>query len=75
MLTTLQPAGWPRPKGYANGMSGDGRVVLVGGQIGWDTEGKFAQGRVAQIELALRNVLAVLAEAQAGPEHIARLVW
>jgi enamine deaminase RidA (YjgF/YER057c/UK114 family) len=75
MLTTLQPAGWPRPKGYANGMAGEGRVVLVSGQIGWDAEGKFAQGMVAQIELALRNVLAVMAEAQGGPEHIGRLVW
>lgn len=74
-LDILQPAGWPRPKGYANGMAGTGRLVLVGGQIGWDTEGRFADGLVAQIAQALRNVLAIVAEAGGGPEHVARLVW
>ncbi len=75
MLVTLQPPGWPRPKGYANGMAGEGRIVLTGGQIGWDAEGVFADGLVAQVRQTLLNILAVLAEAGAGPEHIARLTW
>lgn len=74
-LTVLQPAGWPRPKGYANGMAGTGRLVLVAGQIGWDAEGRFAPDFVGQVRQALENILAVLAEAGAGPEHIARLTW
>lgn len=74
-LTALQPPGWPAPKGYANGMAGRGRTVLVGGQIGWDAEGRFAVGLVAQVEQALRNILAVVAEAGGGPEHIGRLTW
>jgi enamine deaminase RidA (YjgF/YER057c/UK114 family) len=56
-------------------MAGRGRTVLVGGQIGWDETGRFAQGFVAQTEQALRNILAVLAEAGGGPEHIGRLTW
>jgi enamine deaminase RidA (YjgF/YER057c/UK114 family) len=74
-LDVLQPPGWPAPRGYSNGMAGRGRVVLVGGQVGWDETGRFAQGFVAQTEQALRNILAVLAEAGAGPEHIGRLTW
>ena len=75
MLTVLQPPGWSRPKGYANGMAGSGRLVLIAGQIGWDAQGRFAEGMAAQIGQALRNVLAVMAEAGGGPEHIARLTW
>jgi enamine deaminase RidA (YjgF/YER057c/UK114 family) len=74
-LTVLQPPDWPRPKGYANGIVGSGRVVFVAGQIGWDATGSFAEGLVPQIGQALRNVLAVLAQAGGGPEHIARLTW
>jgi enamine deaminase RidA (YjgF/YER057c/UK114 family) len=74
-LTALQPPGWPAPRGYANGMMGSGRVVLVGGQIGWDAEGRFAPGLVAQVRQALANILAVLREAGGGPEHIGRLTW
>ncbi|PZW42160.1 enamine deaminase RidA (YjgF/YER057c/UK114 family) [Humitalea rosea] len=74
-LTALQPPGWPAPRGYSNGMAGTGRVVLVGGQIGWDAAGAFAAGFVPQVAQALRNILAVLAEAGGGPEHIARLTW
>jgi enamine deaminase RidA (YjgF/YER057c/UK114 family) len=74
-LETLQPPGWPPPKGYANGMAGRGRTVLVGGQIGWDAEGRFAQGFLQQVEQALRNIIAVLAEAGGGPEHIGRMTW
>lgn len=74
-LRVLQPPGWKRPKGYANGMVGEGRVVFVAGQIGWDAQQAFADGMVAQIAQALRNVLAVLAEAGGGPEHVARMTW
>ncbi len=74
-LVTLQPPGWPQPKGYANGMAGRGQTVLVGGQVGWDAEGRFAEGFVGQVEQALRNILAVLAEAGGGPEHIGRMTW
>lgn len=74
-LTALQPPGWPKPRGYSNGMTGSGRVVLVGGQIGWDEQEQFPEGFVPQAAQALRNVLAVLREAGGGPEHIGRLTW
>ncbi len=74
-LETLHPPGWPPPKGYANGMAGRGKTVLLGGQIGWDAEGRFAEGFIGQVEQALRNILAVLAEAGGGPEHIGRMTW
>jgi enamine deaminase RidA (YjgF/YER057c/UK114 family) len=74
-LVALQPEGWPAPRGYSNGMMGRGRVVLVGGQIGWDAEGRFPKGLVAQTRQALLNILAVLREAGGGPEHIGRLTW
>ena len=74
-LQILQPPGWPRPKGYANGMAGEGRVVAVSGQVGWDAEGRFVEGFVAQVRQALLNIVAVLGEAGAGPEHVARLTW
>ena len=74
-LTILQPPNWPVPRGYSNGIAGTGRVVMIGGQIGWDEDGKFPLGFVAQAAQALRNVLAVLHEAGGRPEHIARLTW
>jgi enamine deaminase RidA (YjgF/YER057c/UK114 family) len=74
-LTILQPPGWPVPRGYSNGIAGSGQTVMIGGQIGWDEHGRFADGFVAQVAQALRNVLAVLREAGGGPEHIARLTW
>jgi len=74
-LTALHPEGWPAPRGYSNGMMGRGRVVLVGGQVGWDAEGRFPRGLAAQMRQALRNILAVLREAGGGPEHIGRLTW
>jgi enamine deaminase RidA (YjgF/YER057c/UK114 family) len=72
---TLQPAGWPQPKGYANGMLARGEMVFVGGMIGADSAGRVAQGFVAQMKQALANIAAVLAEAGAGPQHIVRLTW
>ncbi len=74
-LTILHPPTWPRPRGYANGTAGTGRVVTTGGMIGWDAEGRFADGLVAQIGQTLHNVLAVLAEAGAGPADVARMTW
>jgi enamine deaminase RidA (YjgF/YER057c/UK114 family) len=73
--TVLQPAGWPRPKGFANGIRARGEMVFVGGMIGQDSAGRFAEGFVAQMKLALENIAAVLAEAGASPEHIVRLTW
>ncbi len=74
-LKVLQPAGWPLPKGYANGMEGRGRHIIVGGMIGWDSHGRFAPGFVGQVKQALVNVITVVREAGGGLEHIARLTW
>ncbi|PWC41704.1 RidA family protein [Azospirillum sp. TSO22-1] len=75
-LQALQPPGWPPPKGYANGYAGTGRLVVVGGQIGWDETGRFPAGDlVGQARQALCNIVAVLKEAGARPEHVARLTW
>jgi enamine deaminase RidA (YjgF/YER057c/UK114 family) len=72
----LQPAGWARPKGYANGVAARGRVVSVAGMIGWDASERFASDRLAdQARQALANVVAVLAEAGAKPAHIVRMTW
>ncbi|WP_211115581.1 RidA family protein [Arenibaculum pallidiluteum] len=72
----LQPAGWPRPRGYANGIEARGRTVFVGGMIGWDQTGRFAAADLpGQVLQALRNIAAVLAEAGAGPEHVTRMTW
>ena len=75
MLTIVHPPSWPRPKGYSSAMMGTGCFLLISGQIGWDEQGNFAEGMVGQTEQALRNIVAILDEAKAGPEHIARLVW
>jgi len=75
-LQPVNPAGWPQPKGYANGMTGRGRLVFVAGQIGWTAEQTFATDDfLGQFEQALRNTVAVLAAADAKPEHIARMTW
>jgi enamine deaminase RidA (YjgF/YER057c/UK114 family) len=71
----LQPGGWPRPKGYANGMMAEGRLVLTGGVVGWDVGGVFPQGFIAQVRQTLENIVAILAEGGAGPENLMRLTW
>ena len=73
----LQPEGWPRPSGYSNGVLAHGRQVFIAGQVGWDPRsGRFESARLAdQAAQALENVLAVLAQANGGPEHIARMTW
>jgi enamine deaminase RidA (YjgF/YER057c/UK114 family) len=75
-MRRLQPPGWTRPKGYSNGILAEGRLVFVAGQIGWDTDEVFrTEDFVGQVRRALENTLAVLAEAGAGPEHVARMTW
>jgi len=72
----LQPPGWARPRGYANGVAATGRLVFVAGQIGWDAEQRFVSDDFAsQVRHALANVVAVLACAGAKPEHIVRVTW
>jgi enamine deaminase RidA (YjgF/YER057c/UK114 family) len=71
----LQPSGWPTPKGYANGMAADGRLVVTGGVIGWDHHGHLPDGFVAQVRQTLSNISAILAEGGAKPEHLVRLTW
>jgi enamine deaminase RidA (YjgF/YER057c/UK114 family) len=76
MTRVLQPPGWARPKGYANGVAVHGRQVFVAGMIGWDGQGRFHTDEMAgQVRQALHNVVAVLAEAGAKPEHIVRMTW
>ena len=75
-MRILQPPDWAPPKGYANGIAARGTMVFVGGQVGWNGQQQFeSDDFVAQARAALRNVLAVLAEAGAGPEHITRMTW
>src|SRR5919198_6026623 len=73
--SVLQPPGWPQPRGFAYGVRARGDVIFVGGMIGQDKEGRFAEGFVAQAKQALANIAAVLAEADAAPRHIVRLTW
>ena len=74
--TILQPAGWTQPKGYANGIAAEGRFVFVGGQIGWDGQSRFeTDDFVGQVRQALKNVVDVLAEAHARPEHVVSMTW
>ena len=72
----LQPPGWARPRGYANGVAAEGRQVFVSGQIGWDAGQRFVSDDFAlQTRQALSNVIDVLACAGAGPQHVVRLTW
>jgi enamine deaminase RidA (YjgF/YER057c/UK114 family) len=72
----LQPPGWAKARGYANGVAAKGRLVFVAGQIGWDADQRFASDDFsAQVRQALANVVAVLACAGAKPEHVARMTW
>ena len=76
MKTVLQPAGWTPPKGYANGVAARGRQLFVAGMIGWNAQCRFdSDDFVAQVRQALANVVAVLAEAGAAPQHITRMTW
>jgi enamine deaminase RidA (YjgF/YER057c/UK114 family) len=74
-VEVLLPEGWPRPVGYANGIAAQGRMIFVAGQVGWDAEGRFADGLVPQVRQALLNVVAVLRAGGAEPRHVVRLTW
>lgn len=75
-MQTLLPPGWPRPRGYANGVTARGRMVFVAGMIGWDAQGQFPSDDLAdQVRQALQNVVEVLKEGGARPEHIVRMTW
>jgi enamine deaminase RidA (YjgF/YER057c/UK114 family) len=73
--TILQPAGWPQPRGYSNGMTAEGRVVVTGGVVGWDPEGRFPDGFAEQARQVFSNIRAILAEGRAEPHHLLRLTW
>lgn len=77
MKTMLSPEGWPRPKGYANGIiTSASSTIYIGGQIGWNAQLEFeSTDFVAQTAQALLNVKAILKEAGAGPEHMVRMTW
>ncbi len=75
-MNILQPPGWARPRGYSNGVAASGRTVYVSGMIGWDGQGVFhTEDFAGQTRQALENIVEVLAEAGAAPEHIVRMTW
>lgn len=71
----LLPKGWPRPRGYSNGIQAEGSFVFVAGMVGWNEEGEFPDDFPGQFRQLLKNTVAVLAEAGAGPEHVVRMTW
>jgi enamine deaminase RidA (YjgF/YER057c/UK114 family) len=76
MHTILQPEGWAKPLGYANGVAARGRLVFVGGQVGWTGQSRFeTDDLVGQVRQTLQNVVAILAEGGAVPEHITSMTW
>ena len=73
-MRALLPPGWPRPKGYSNGISARGRTIFTAGVVGWDAEERFVAADLAgQFAQVLRNIVAILAEDGAGPEHLVRM--
>ncbi len=75
-MKTLQPPGWAPAKGYANGIAARGMQIFVGGQIGWNAQQQFeSDDFIAQTAQTLKNIVAVLAEAGAGPQHMVRMTW
>jgi enamine deaminase RidA (YjgF/YER057c/UK114 family) len=75
-LEFLQPPGWVQPKGYANGIVASGRQIYVGGMIGWNAQQEFTTDDISeQTRQTLENIVAILAEANAGPEHVVRMTW
>lgn len=74
-MKVLLPEGWPRPRGYSNGIAARGEMVFLAGVVGWDAAERFPQGLVAQFRQALTNIVAILAEAGARPEHVVRMTW
>ena len=75
-MRVLQPPGWANPRGYANGIVAQGQLVFVAGMVGWNKDQQFeTDDFAAQVQQALENIVAVLREAGAGPEHVVRLTW
>ena len=75
-MQILQPPGWAKPKGYSNGIAARGKLVFVAGQVGWDENEKFNTGDFAgQARQALKNIVTILAQGGAKPEHICRMTW
>jgi enamine deaminase RidA (YjgF/YER057c/UK114 family) len=75
-MQILHPKGWSPTKGFSNGVAAEGRQVFVAGQVGWNARQQIVDDDfVAQVEQALRNIVDILAEADAGPEHLVRLTW
>lgn len=75
-MQILQPPGWRRPGGYSNGIAAEGRLVFVAGLVGWDENYEFqSDDFIEQTTQTLKNIVAVLAEADAKPEHITRMTW
>ena len=75
-MKILQPPSWARPRGFSNGVAAKGQMIFVSGMVGWDGEGKFVSNEfVGQARQALKNIVEVLAEAKAKPEHITRMTW
>ena len=76
MMQMLNPGGWSRPKGYSNGVAANGRIVFIAGQVGWDGNEVFqTDDLVGQVRQSLANIVTILAEASAKPEHIVRMNW
>ncbi|MFD0708830.1 enamine deaminase RidA [Photorhabdus luminescens] len=76
MMQILQPSGWVRPKGYANGIAARGTMIFISGQFGWDAEEKLVSDDYAEQAIqALTNIVTILEQAEAGPEHLVRLTW
>ncbi len=75
-MDILQPPGWVRPKGYSNGISATGKLVVTGGMVGWNHNEEFvAEDLVGQAKQTFKNIAAVLSEAGAAPDHVVRLTW
>jgi enamine deaminase RidA (YjgF/YER057c/UK114 family) len=75
-MNQLLPPGWPRPKGYANGIAARGRMIFTAGVVGWDEQEHFVSEDLAgQFRQVLLNTLAILKEGGAGPEHVVRMTW
>jgi enamine deaminase RidA (YjgF/YER057c/UK114 family) len=75
-MKILQPPSWARPKGFSNGVAAKGEMIFVSGTVGLDAEGKFVSNEfVGQARQALKNIVEILAEAKAKPEHITRMTW
>jgi len=75
-MQTIQPEGWPQPKGYSNGILAEGKILFIGGQIGWDENEEFQSDKfVDQVRQTLLNTVAVLEAGGAKPEHITRMTW